>query len=109
MHWAYLLFAVLLEITATSSLQASRGFSRWLPSLFVLLGGCGSWFFLSLALRRIPLGLAYALWCGVGIVAIALVGRLVYRQQLDLPAWIGIALIVCGVLVIRLGSRSIAA
>ncbi|MDE2119605.1 MAG: multidrug efflux SMR transporter [Betaproteobacteria bacterium] len=107
MHWMYLLLAVGCEILATSSLKASREFTRWLPSLLVVAGGVGSCFFLSLALRRIPLGLAYALWCGVGIVAISTVGRLVYDQRLDIPAWVGIGLILGGVLVIHLGSHSI--
>lgn len=102
----YLLLAVGCEILATSSLKASREFTRWLPSLLVVAGGMGSCFFLSLALRRIPLGLAYALWCGVGIVAISTVGRLVYDQRLDIPAWVGIGLILAGVLVIHLGSHS---
>ncbi len=107
MHWLHLLFAVACEIVATASLKASREFSRWMPSVLVVLGSLGSGFFLALALRRIPLGLAYALWCGVGILAITAVGRLLYGQRLDAAAWAGIALIVSGVLVIQLCSRSI--
>lgn len=109
MHWTYLLLAVACEIVATSSLKASREFTRWVPSMLVVAGGVGSCFFLSLALRRIPLGLAYALWCGVGIVAISAVGRVVYGQRLDGAAWVGIGLILAGVLVIHLGSHSIRA
>lgn len=107
MHWMYLLLAVACEILATSSLKASREFTRWLPSLLVVAGGVGSCFFLSLALRQIPLGLAYALWCGVGIVAISAVGSMVYDQHLDAAAWGGIGLILAGVLFIHLGSDSI--
>lgn len=107
MHWTYLLLAVACEIVSTSSLKASQEFTRWVPAVLVVLGSIGSAFFLTLALRRIPLGLAYALWCGVGIVAISAVGRVAYDQHLDAAAWSGIGLILAGVLVIHLGSHSV--
>lgn len=106
MHWIYLLGAITFEIVATSALKASDGFTRIGPTTIVVLGYVTAFYCLSLALRAIPMGIAYALWSGVGIVVISLVGRFVYRQSLDMAALIGIGLIVAGTLVINLLSRS---
>ncbi|WP_157314911.1 multidrug efflux SMR transporter [Chitinibacter sp. GC72] len=102
----YLAIAIIAEEIATSALKATAGFSRLLPSLLVVVGYGTAFYFLSLTLRSIPLGMAYALWSGIGIVLVSIVGWLLYRQSLDLPAMVGIALIISGVLVINLFSRS---
>ncbi|WP_230531220.1 DMT family transporter [Microvirga roseola] len=106
MPYAYLFAAIICEVVATSALKAADGFSRLWPSLVVIVGYSLAFYFLSLTLRTIPVGIAYALWSGIGIVLIALAGWLFYRQSLDIPAIIGMALILAGVLVINLFSRT---
>ena len=102
----YLAVAIVAEVIATSALKASEGFSRFVPSLVVVAGYGIAFFCLSLTLRTIPVGIVYAIWSGVGIVLIALAGYFVFGQVLDAPALIGMGLIVAGVLVINLFSRS---
>ena len=102
----YLAVAIVAEVVATSALKASEGFSRLVPSLVVVVGYGIAFFCLSLTLRTIPVGIVYAIWSGVGIVLIALAGYFVFGQVLDAPALIGMGLIVAGVLVINLFSRS---
>ncbi len=104
--WLYLTLAIVAEVIATSALKASAGFSRLLPSLLVLGGYGVAFYFLSLTLGSIPVGVAYAVWSGVGIVLISVAGWLVYGQQLDAAALAGIGLILAGVLVIQLFSDS---
>lgn len=106
MNYTYLLAAILCEVVATSALKAAEGFTRLTPSIIVVIGYGLAFYFLSLTLRTIPVGIAYALWSGIGIVLIALVGWIVHRQALDGPAVIGIALILAGVVVINLFSRT---
>ena len=106
MHWWYLAFAILAEVLATSALKAAEGFSRPLPSLVVVVGYGVAFYLLSLTLRVVPVGIAYAIWSGVGTGLIALLGWLLFGQALNLAAWIGLALIVAGVLVIQLGSTT---
>jgi small multidrug resistance pump len=106
MNYAYLLAAIMCEVIATSALKAADGFTRLGPSLVVVLGYGLAFFCLSLTLRTIPVGIAYALWSGIGIVLIALAGWVFYRQPLDWPAIIGMALIVAGVVVINLFSET---
>lgn len=108
MNWLYLAIAIIAEVIATSALKASAGFSRLLPSIAVVVGYSTAFYFLSLTLRSIPLGIAYALWSGVGIVLVSLIGWLLYQQTLDLAAMIGIGLIISGVLVINLFSGTAA-
>lgn len=104
--WVYLGLAIIAEVIATSALKASNGFSQWLPSL-VVIGGYGTAFYcLSLALRQVPLGVAYAIWSGAGTALIALIGAVLYKQRLDPAGIAGIGLIVAGVLVLNLFSRS---
>ncbi len=100
--------AIVAEVVATSALKASEGFSRWLPSLVVVVGYAIAFYFLSLTLRTIPVGVAYAIWSGLGIVLITAVGWIVFGQRLDFPALAGMALIIAGVLVMNLFSRSAA-
>lgn len=102
--WLYLLVAIVAEVVATSALTASQGFSRPLPSVIVVTGYAIAFYFLSLTLRSIPVGIAYAVWSGIGVVLISLAGLVFFGQRLDLPALLGIALIVAGVLVINLFS-----
>ena len=107
MNWLYLAIAIVSEVIATSALKAAEGFTRWVPSLVVVVGYASAFYFLSLTLRSIPLGVAYAIWSGVGVVLISLVGWLLYRQSLDAAALIGIGLIVAGVLVLNLFSKAV--
>jgi len=106
MHWLQLSLAIAFETVATAALKASDGFTRWQPSLLCVLGyGC-SFYLLSLALRTIAVGVAYAIWSGAGVVLISLAGVLLFKQRLDLPAMLGIGLIVAGVAVLNLSSAS---
>ena len=108
MNWLYLTIAIVSEVIATSALKATEGFTRWVPSLLVVVGYASAFYFLSLTLRSIPIGVAYAVWSGVGIVLVSLVGWLLYQQSLDAAALIGIGLIVAGVLVLNLFSKAVA-
>lgn len=103
--WVFLALAILGEVAATSALKASEGFSRLGPSLIVIAGYATAFYFLSLTLRTIPVGVAYAVWSGVGIALIALIGWLFLGQTLDAPAFIGLLLIVSGVVVLKVFSR----
>jgi small multidrug resistance pump len=105
-EWGYLTVAIVAEVIATSALKASESFSRLVPSIVVVAGYAVAFFMLSLALRAIPVGVAYAVWSGVGIVLISLVGWLAFGQMLDAPAVIGMALIIAGVVVINLFSQT---
>jgi multidrug transporter EmrE-like cation transporter len=100
--WLYLLVAIIAEVAATSALKASQGFTNPAPSAVVALGYGTAFYFLSLSLDSIPLGVAYAVWAGAGIVLIALAGLIVYGQKLDGFALLGIGFILVGVLVIHL-------
>lgn len=105
-NWICLAIAIVAETVATTALKASSGFTRPWPSLLVAAGYGLAFYMLALTLRSIPLGVAYAVWSGVGIVLIALAGWLLYGQELDAGALAGIALIVAGVLVMHLFSRT---
>ncbi|UQV47094.1 multidrug efflux SMR transporter [Janthinobacterium lividum] len=102
--YVYLILAILGEVGATSALKASHGFSKPWPSLACVLGYVISFYFLSLTLKTLPIGIAYAVWAGVGIVLTAAIGYFVFGQKLDVAAMLGIALIVAGVLTIQLFS-----
>ncbi len=103
-----LLGAVLSEVAATSALKASERFTKPLPSAFVILGYGVAFWLLSLTLDRIPTGVAYAIWSGLGVVLIAVLSRVFYGQRLDTPAILGLGLILAGVLVINLFSKTVA-
>jgi len=105
MHWVFLTLAIVSEVIGTSALKASEGFSRLWPSMIVIVGYAASFYFLSLTLKTIPIGVAYAIWSGAGIVLIALVAWVFYGQSLDLPAILGISLIVVGVIVLNVFSK----
>lgn len=106
MSWFYLAAAIVAEIIATSLLKSSEGFTRLWPSLVVIVGyGC-AFFFLSLTLRTIPVGVAYAIWSGAGIVLVTLFAWLIFGQTISLPDVVGIGLIIAGVIVLRLFSET---
>lgn len=106
MNWLYLAIAILSEVIGTTALKSSDGFTKTIPSILVAIGyGC-SFYFLSLTLRSIPVGIAYAVWSGVGVVLISILGWWMFGQQLDKAAVLGIALILAGVLVLNLLSDS---
>ncbi|MDP3895145.1 MAG: multidrug efflux SMR transporter [Mesorhizobium sp.] len=104
---AWLVAAIAFEVMATTALKETQGFTRLAPSLLTIAGYALAFYFLSLPLRTLPVGIVYAIWCGGGIVLITAIGFFVYRQALDLPALAGIVLIMAGVLVINLFSATI--
>ncbi len=103
--YLYLALAIVSEVVGTSALKASDGFTRLGPSVAVVLGYGAAFWFLSLTLKYLPVGVSYAIWSGVGMVLITLVGWWLYGQRPDFAAWLGMALIVAGVAVIQLFSR----
>jgi small multidrug resistance pump len=107
MKWIFLVAAILSETIATSALKYSDGFKILIPSIIVIIGYGVSFFFLSLTLKYIPIGIVYAIWSGVGIVLISLIGYFVFKQVLDTPAIIGLAFIVAGVVVINVFSKTV--
>jgi len=104
--WLILGIAIVAETIATSALKSSEGFSRFWPSAIVVVGYGIAFYCLSLTLRVIPMGVTYAVWSGIGIALITLVGWLVYDQKLDAPALIGIALIIAGVIITNVFSKA---
>lgn len=107
MHWILLMVAIGAEVIATSLLQLTYGFTKLIPSLLVITGYAVSFYCLSLVIKTIPIGIAYALWSGLGIVLVATIAFLVYGQKLDFPAIIGLGFIILGAIVINLFSKSI--
>lgn len=105
MQWFFLGVAIIAEVTATSALKAAEGFTRLGPSLIVIAGYAVAFYFLSLTLRSIPVGIVYAIWSGTGIALITLVGWIFFHQALDIPALMGIGLIVAGVIVLQAFSK----
>ncbi|HGN0333881.1 SMR family transporter [Proteus mirabilis] len=102
----YLILAIISEVIATTVLKASDGFSRLYPSIVVVVGYCFSFWALSQVVKVMPLGIAYVIWSGLGIVLVSVAAVFVYQQKLDLPAIVGMTLIIAGVLVINLLSNS---
>ena len=107
MHWLYLFIAIVAEIFATSMLKYSTEFTKLWPSIGVVIGYAVAFFMLTLTLRNIPIGIAYAIWASMGIVLITIIGWLFLDEKLDLPAMIGMALIISGVLIMNLFSNSV--
>jgi len=108
MPWFYLLIAIFAEVVGTSALKASAGMTKPAPAAVVVAGYGAAFYLLSLTLDQIPVGVAYAIWSGVGIVLISLIGWRFFDQTLDAPAILGMGLIVLGVAVINLFSKSAA-
>jgi len=106
MTYIYLALAIIAEVSATSALKASEEFTRLIPSFIVIVGYVLSFYWMTLVLRSMPIGITYAVWSGVGIVLVAIVGKVLYQQTPDLPAIIGMALIISGVAVIHLFSKT---
>ncbi|WP_329958680.1 SMR family transporter [Psychrobacter sp. I-STPA10] len=104
--WVLLAFAIVLEVIGTSCLKASNGFSHWGFTLACLLCYVGSFFLLSKIMQVLPIGISYAIWSAVGIVLVSMIGWIFMGQKLDLPAILGIGLIICGVLVIHIFSKT---
>ncbi len=107
MHYIYLLLAVAAETIGTSALQSSQQFTRLWPSVLVVVAYAISFYLLSMTLKFIPVGVVYALWSGLGIVFIALIGFWVFGQRLDWPAVLGLVLIIAGIVVIQMFSKSV--
>jgi len=104
--WVYLFLAISSEVIATASLKSTEGFTKPIPSVIVLVGYCAAFYFLSLTLDTISIGVAYAIWSGVGVATITVVSFFLYDQKIDLAGILGIALIIAGVIVLRLFSES---
>lgn len=107
MTYLYLFLAIVAEVIATSSLKAAEGFTKLGPSLVVVIGYFAAFFLLSLVLRSMTVGIAYAIWSGVGIILLALVGAVAFREIPDTPAVIGMGLIIAGVIVIHVFSQTV--
>lgn len=105
--YLFLTVAIVLEVIATTALARSAGFTRLVPAAVALVGYGASFFFLSQVLQSLPTGVVYAIWSGLGVVLITAVAWIWGRQALDAPALLGLALIVAGVLVINLFSKSV--
>lgn len=106
LHYVYLMLAVMFETIGTTALQASQQFTKLGPSLLVIFAYGTAFFLLGLTLKYMPVGIVYAIWSGLGIMFIAIIGFIVFGQRLDLPAVIGLALIIAGILVIHLLSNT---
>ena len=106
MGYFYLAIAIIAEVIATSALKASNEFTRLGPSIIVVLGYGSAFYFLSLVLKSIPVGIAYAIWAGVGIVLVTIVAAIMFKEIPDLPAIVGMVLIVSGVIVIHFFSKT---
>jgi small multidrug resistance pump len=103
----YLAIAIVAEVIATASMKAVKGLSTPIPLLLVIVGYLTALFMLTLVVRTIPVGIAYAIWAGLGIVLVSIAALVIYGQRLDLPAVLGMGLIVAGVVVIQLFSRTV--
>lgn len=105
-HYLFLLMAIIFEIVATSSLKMSEQFTKLIPSLITVVCYVAAFYFLSLTLRTLPVGIAYALWSAIGIVFITIIGIFAFKQVPDLPAIIGLILIIAGVVIINVWSKT---
>ena len=107
MGYLYLAIAIIGEVIATSALKASEGFTKITPSILVVVGYAVTFYFLSLVLKTVPVGIAYAVWSGLGVVLITIVGAILFDQKLDLAAVIGMVLIISGVVVMNIFSSAV--
>ena len=104
--YLFLLLAILFEVAGTTTLKMSEQFTRFVPSVITVIAYIAAFYLLSLTLKTVPVGIAYAIWSGIGIVFIALIGWFVFKQTLDFPAILGLILIISGVLIINLLSKT---
>ena len=109
MYWnyAWLLVAIIFEVIATTALKETQGFTRLVPSLVTAAGYALAFYFLSLPLRTMPVGVVYAIWCGAGIILVTMIGWIWFRQALDCPALLGMGFIMAGVMIINLFSKTL--
>ncbi|MBZ0335286.1 multidrug transporter EmrE [Marinobacter sp. JH2] len=107
MSYVYLALAIFAEVAGTAALKSSEGFTNLVPSIIVVLGYGMAFYFLSLVLNEIPVGVAYAIWSGAGVVLISVLGVAMFGQKLDLPAIGGMALIISGIVVMNVFSSSV--
>lgn len=107
MGYVFLFIAIVAEVIATTSLKSSEGFTRLLPSAIVVTGYATAFYCLSLSLKVIPIGVAYAIWSGLGIVIISTAGYVLFKERLDFAAVVGMGLILAGVLVMNLFSKTV--
>jgi small multidrug resistance pump len=105
-YW-YLAIATIAEVIATSALKSSEEFTKLVPSLIVVVGYIVAFYFLALVLKTVPIGIAYAIWAGMGIVLVAIVAAVIYKQIPDLPALLGMSLIITGVAVMNIFSKTV--
>ena len=108
MVYFYLAVAIIVEVIAASALKASDGFSRPVPTAIVIVGYLTAFYLLTVIVKTLPVGITYAIWAGMGIVLVAIVSAVMYKQIPDLPAIVGMALIVIGVIIINVFSESVA-
>jgi small multidrug resistance pump len=108
MSYIYLALAVVAEVVATSALKRTEEFTRLLPSLVVLFGYTIAFYFLTLVLRSMPVGVTYVIWSGLGVTLVTMTSAILYREVPDLPASLGMTLIVAGVMIMNLLSKSVA-
>jgi len=107
MAYLYLAIAILAEVVGTSALKASKEFTNLIPSLIVVVGYGVAFYFMTLTLRSLPIGITYAVWSGIGIVLITIAGVFLYKEIPDFPAIIGMGLIISGVAVIHVFSKTV--
>jgi small multidrug resistance pump len=106
--WLLLLAAVVSEVIGTSAIKYSEGFTKVIPSIIVFVGFGVAFYLLSITLKVIPVGITYAVWSGLGIVFISIVGHFVFQERLDAPAFIGVSFILAGVIIMQVFSKSVA-
>ncbi len=106
MTYVFLIIAIIAEVVATTTLKASENFTRLIPSMVVIIGYAVAFYCLSLVLRTMPVGVAYAIWCGLGIFLVSIVCIYTYKQVPDVPAMIGMSFIIIGVVVINVFSKT---
>ncbi len=107
MAYLYLAVAIVAEVIATSALKASEEFTKLYPSLIVVIGYSIAFYFMTLVLRTIPIGITYAVWSGLGIVLVTIIGIVLYKEVPDIPAVIGMGFIIAGVAIIHIFSGSV--
>ena len=107
MHYLYLTIAIAAEVVATSALKRTEQFTRLWPSVIVAVGYLVAFYFLTLVLNRMSVGVTYAIWSGLGVVLVTIVGAIVYREVPDAVAIVGMALIIAGVVLMNLFSKSV--
>ena len=107
MKWIYLIIAIITEVIATSALKESEGFTKAIPSLIVIIGYSMTFYFMSLVLREMSIGITYAIWSGMGILLITTIGYFRYNQMLDAPAFLGMIFIALGIIILRFFSNSV--